>query len=142
AWNYIHGRMKEHDKAMIEGHTGDIDSLLIFAGLFSAVLTAFLVETYSQLQIDTGQVTVQILLDISQQLHNVSEGQVALPTNATATINHFAPDPSVVVINCLWFLSLIAALCSALLGIIVKQWLREYSLWTTIAPVEHAVHLR
>lgn len=34
-------------------------------------------------------------------------------------------------INCLWFLSLVLSLTSALFGMIAKQWLREYMQWKT-----------
>jgi hypothetical protein len=110
------------------------------AGLFSAVLTAFLVETYSQMQPDNSSLTTEILIDISHQLENLSQNQVA--PASSISLEAFRASTTIVAINSLWFLSLVFALASALLGILVKQWLREYSLWTTVAPIEHALHLR
>ncbi|EIN04819.1 hypothetical protein PUNSTDRAFT_32363, partial [Punctularia strigosozonata HHB-11173 SS5] len=139
-WTHIYGQLERLDREMIRGYSEDIDSLLIFAGLFSAVLTAFLVELYKQLQPDQNQLTLQILSDISQQLSEMSQGNATSPSDALKQPFH---DPThVVAINTLWFLSLVLALGSALVGIIVKQWLREYIVWPTVSPVQHALQLR
>jgi hypothetical protein len=42
----------------------------------------------------------------------------------------------------LWFLSLVLSLTPALLGIFVKQWLREYMSWTRISPPDVALQRR
>ncbi|EIN09745.1 hypothetical protein PUNSTDRAFT_21586, partial [Punctularia strigosozonata HHB-11173 SS5] len=72
--------------------------------------------------------------------------QISLNQAAPASIDplnmSFQADSHVVAINALWFLSLILALASALLGIFVKQWLREYMAWPNISPVQHAIQLR
>ncbi|EIN11384.1 hypothetical protein PUNSTDRAFT_63606, partial [Punctularia strigosozonata HHB-11173 SS5] len=139
-WSYIYERLKEHDTTMIDGYTGDIDTLLVFAGLFSAVLTAFLVDTYPHLQPDNTQLSAQVLLDISQQLFNLSRNEIANPS--TVSVTEFHAPTSLVVINSFWFVSLVVSLASALLGILVKQWLREYILWTTVTPIHSAINLR
>ncbi|EIN07111.1 hypothetical protein PUNSTDRAFT_135800 [Punctularia strigosozonata HHB-11173 SS5] len=139
-WVYIHSRLKEHDKAMILGFTGDIDTLLVFAGLFSVVLVTFLAPVYEQLKVDNDEISTRILMTISNQLANISESLPAIPTDASP--ESFKPQSSIVVICSLWFFSLVISLASALLGTFAKQWLREYLLWTTVSPVQHAVHLR
>ncbi|EIN03719.1 hypothetical protein PUNSTDRAFT_35144, partial [Punctularia strigosozonata HHB-11173 SS5] len=140
-WAYVYGRLEKHDREMIKGYSEDIDSLLIFAGLFSAVLTAFLVEVYTQLQPDNTQLTVQLLSNISMQLQNMSMNQTT-SSSADPLLTPFHADSNAVVINAVWFLSLILALASALLGIFVKQWLREYISWPSVSPVQHAIQLR
>ncbi|EIN03708.1 hypothetical protein PUNSTDRAFT_77636, partial [Punctularia strigosozonata HHB-11173 SS5] len=139
-WAYVYKRLQRHDKDMIEGYSGDIDSLLIFAGLFSAVLTAFIVDIYKELQPNSGALSAQLLADISQQLHSISQGHASLPSAALA--QSFHSPPHLIAVNSLWFLSLILSLGSALLGLFVKQWLREYILWTSISPIQHAIQLR
>ncbi|EIN09755.1 hypothetical protein PUNSTDRAFT_36794, partial [Punctularia strigosozonata HHB-11173 SS5] len=124
-WDYVYKRLQLYDQEMIKGYSQDIDNLLIFAGLFSAVLTAFLVEVYTQLQPDNTQLSVQLLSNISLQLQQISLNQAA-PAPVDPLNMSFQADSHVVAINTLWFLSLILALASALLGIFVKQWLREY----------------
>lgn len=53
----------------------------------------------------------------------------------------FSAPVSAVVVNSLWFVSLVAALSSAFIGILVKQWLREYMRPISITPVD-ALSLR
>ena len=53
----------------------------------------------------------------------------------------FSAPLSAIVINSLWFVSLVAALSSAFIGILVKQWLREYMRPISITPID-ALSLR
>ncbi|KAK7030297.1 hypothetical protein VNI00_014219 [Paramarasmius palmivorus] len=110
AYEKLQAEVKKYDDGMILGWKEDIDTLL--AGLFSAVVTAFLIESYQWLSEDT---TVVILTQISQQLN----GTQTKPAS-------FTPDASSIRINCFWFLSLIFSLTSALFGLLCKQWLREH----------------
>jgi len=87
------------------------------AGLFSAVVTAFIIESYKALKQDPSEV---LLSRILAQL----EGRV----NGTdiPTTPKFTPTPTEIRVNILWFLSLIFSLATVLIGIISLQWLREY----------------
>ena len=92
------------------------------AGLFSAVLTAFIVEAYRLLQRDSSQDSVQILLQISQQLAGLSVNPGF--TNSTlspADLPSFDPDTNLVWTNALWFCALILSIISASLGMLVKH---------------------
>ena len=106
------------------------------AGLLSAVLTAFNVESYRLLR----PAPTDVLLRMSLQL----ERFIATTPNAnnpTSFINSTRPayDPDVslepfrppeyaIWLNVLWFWSLVASLASAIIGIIAKQWLKEHSI--------------
>ncbi|EIN08720.1 hypothetical protein PUNSTDRAFT_20898, partial [Punctularia strigosozonata HHB-11173 SS5] len=123
-WAAVYERLKKHDEAMITGHSGDIDSLLILAGLFSAVLTSFLVQVYTQLQPANTPMSTAIALDLSRSIVE----RLSLPSTSEifAATSIPAVSPSMVAINALWFMSLVLSLGSALLGISAKQWLRQY----------------
>ncbi|EIN11264.1 hypothetical protein PUNSTDRAFT_131432 [Punctularia strigosozonata HHB-11173 SS5] len=138
-WAYVYSRCKEHDDNLVEACSTDIDMALIFAGLFSAVLTAFLVQTYTQMQPDNTQLTAQALLHISVQIANLP---VSAPSSIPFSAPPFRASRSIVAINCLWFISLAASLSSVVRGMFAKQWLREYAKWTRITPIQRAVHLR
>ncbi|KAK7030322.1 hypothetical protein VNI00_014244, partial [Paramarasmius palmivorus] len=86
------------------------------AGLFSAIVTAFLIESYQWLQEDPEDATVVILTQI---FHQLNASSIPKP-------EPFTPDASSIRINCFWFLSLIFSLTSALFGLLCKQWLREH----------------
>ncbi|KAF5367933.1 hypothetical protein D9758_004340 [Tetrapyrgos nigripes] len=123
-WEELIKEVKKYDKEEVEGWREDIDTLLVFAGLFSAAVTAFTVESYQWLQQDPTETNTQLLYQISLQLANLSQSSSILPNNPSQ--EPFTPTSSSIRINILWFLSLILALSSALLSILCKQWLREY----------------
>ncbi|EEB99793.1 hypothetical protein MPER_00435, partial [Moniliophthora perniciosa FA553] len=58
---------------MVKGWRDDIDTLLVFAGLFSAVVTAFAIESYQWLDEDPADTTVALLTQlILVQMHRPS----------------------------------------------------------------------
>ena len=142
-----------HDEDMVADFADDIDTLLVFvsapqierereaetlcirqAGLFSAVLTAFLAVSIALLQPDNSQLSVQLLSLIALQNGAPSSMQAFL--NATAeslpATTTFQAPTSVVAINALWFTSLVLGLATALLGILAKKWCREYLRWHSV----------
>ncbi|KAF9057187.1 hypothetical protein BJ165DRAFT_1317501, partial [Panaeolus papilionaceus] len=92
------------------------------AGLFSAIVTAFAVETQKLLQPDPTVTSVFLLAQIADRLS----------TNASTMLNPdlVLPPPNVssqiVRINVLLFMSLVFALGAALVGILALQWIRSY----------------
>ncbi|KAI0337601.1 hypothetical protein BDW22DRAFT_1339437 [Trametopsis cervina] len=89
-WAVIERGVHEFDKQEIDGYKEDVDTLLVFAGLFSAVLTAFVNVSYGQLQNDTSGASLASLNQISLQTAGyVFEGGF-LNTTAPAA----APTPA------------------------------------------------
>ncbi|ESK87680.1 hypothetical protein Moror_1884 [Moniliophthora roreri MCA 2997] len=118
SWEKLMAEVVKYDDEMARNWKEDIDTLLVFAGLFSAVITAFAIESYQWLSEDPADTTVMLLAQISMQLN---ASLIALPERP-----QFEPDASSIRINCFWFLSLIFSLTSALFGLLCKQWLREH----------------
>ncbi|KAI0692552.1 hypothetical protein BC835DRAFT_1277499, partial [Cytidiella melzeri] len=123
------------DKQQVEDYKDDIDTLLVFAGLYSAVLTAFVIESYPLLQEDTAGESLQVLRQIATQSAGyVIMGGQLVNTTATvpsASLSQFEPTSTAVRLNVLWFASLVLSLSTASLGILVKSWLREYVAFAT-----------
>ncbi|KAL0566228.1 hypothetical protein V5O48_015788 [Marasmius crinis-equi] len=119
SWGVVMEQVEKMDREMCENWTNDIDTLLVFAGLLSAVVTAFTIESYQWLSEDPADVTIALLTQISQQL---SQPSSPLPTTQSQS---FHPSPSAVRINCFWFLGLILSLATSLLALLCKQWLHE-----------------
>ncbi|KAL0065150.1 hypothetical protein AAF712_007820 [Marasmius tenuissimus] len=132
SWEVIMTEVNSLDDGLVGGWKDDIDTLLVFAGLFSAVVTAFTVESYKWLQEEPEDTTVALLRQISQQLNNTS---VPKP-------DEFAASSSVVAVNVLWFLSLIISLVDALFALLCKQWLREHRRHTRTRTPSEALALR
>ncbi|KAJ7899738.1 hypothetical protein B0H13DRAFT_1477895, partial [Mycena leptocephala] len=129
-WAVYISEAEKYDKALVEGWKSDMEGLLIFAGLFSASLTAFLVESYKTLSPDQGAITIAILAQISRQLEggsNVSVVDVSL-------LMAVAPTSSSIACNILWFLSLGFSLSCALIATLVEQWSRDFIQSTEMRP--------
>jgi hypothetical protein len=88
--------------------------------LFSATVTAFTIESYKWLAEDPADATVRLMAQLTQQL-----GAGATDISAV-DYPRFTITAEAVRINIFWFLSLIIALSAALVGILCKQWIREY----------------
>ncbi|KAK7684417.1 hypothetical protein QCA50_012364 [Cerrena zonata] len=136
-WARLYDLVRQFDKDRVEDVKEDIDTLLVFAGLFSAVVTAFIIETYKNLQSQPDDTSTQVLLHISAQLASLSLNGNFI----NSTIPSFTPTPfltlgSTVLVNTLWVSSLIIALITASLGILVKQWFHELLAYETHNPQE------
>ncbi|THH28626.1 hypothetical protein EUX98_g5562 [Antrodiella citrinella] len=128
--------LRDYDEERVKDSKEDIDTLLVFAGLFSAVLTAFIIVSYALLQPDTSTLTVQLLAQISMQLSAGGVGMNGTLPLISASNASFQPPASALRINGLWFASLTFSLITASLGMLVKQWLREYMAGEMISAKE------
>ncbi|TFK87484.1 hypothetical protein K466DRAFT_599438 [Polyporus arcularius HHB13444] len=121
--------VQEYCDQMVERWNTEIDMFLVFAGLFSAVLTAFNVQSYALLQQDNSDIIANALIHLSAQLGSSSTNGTSLTTTGLI----YAPPPFrtpryAVWVNALWFSSLICTLSAASVALMVKQWLQQYSL--------------
>ncbi|KAJ7895049.1 hypothetical protein B0H13DRAFT_1463005, partial [Mycena leptocephala] len=108
------------DKNLADLFNSDLDPLLIFAGLFSAILSAFLIEIRKGLQEDLQSITNSLLVVLIQGQHNVTAP--AMPSLST-----FVPSASTRWVNGLWFTSLVFSLVSALGASVAKGWVTQFS---------------
>ncbi|KAH9052592.1 hypothetical protein EDB87DRAFT_1537917, partial [Lactarius vividus] len=101
-WSVYLTESERHDEALAESWKADMDGLLIFAGLFSAVVTAFLVGSLQQMT-----------------QSNQTPGATSTPAPANSS--------SLLRANALWCSSLLSSLLSALCATLVQQWARQYT---------------
>ncbi|KAL0063374.1 hypothetical protein AAF712_009769 [Marasmius tenuissimus] len=134
SWEVIMKEVTSLDDGLVGGWKEDIDTLLVFAGLFSAVVTAFTIESYQWLQEAPEDTAVTLLRQISQQMNGSTVSQPGP--------DEFTVSSSVVTINILWFMSLIIALVDALFALLCKQWLREHRRHTHTRTPSDALALR
>lgn len=106
------------------------------AGLFSAVLTAFVIESYKLLQQDNSDVMVRLLQQIVDQTssYRLVDNQLNSSAPSLLAATPFRPPAFAVQVNVLWFASLTISLMTASFGMLVKQWLREYMAVDYISP--------
>ncbi|KAF9533072.1 hypothetical protein CPB83DRAFT_783508 [Crepidotus variabilis] len=121
-WTRILENISRRERLRYDAWKEEVQNLLVFAGLFSAVVSAFLVDSYKSLRADPAQQTVTILTNIAARLENNAASALGPIPDSTP----FTPSSSTVRVNIFWFLSLICTLSSALVGIVLLQWLREH----------------
>ncbi|KIY64025.1 hypothetical protein CYLTODRAFT_331944, partial [Cylindrobasidium torrendii FP15055 ss-10] len=118
------------------GEWGDsLDILLVFAGLFSAVLTTFVVETSSSLSQDPADLSVAYLAELVALQRSNSTYMSEVPTTDTS----FSPSATMLWVNGLWFTSLVLSLSVALFAVLAKQWIRQYMSIITGSARERAL---
>ncbi|KAH8989057.1 hypothetical protein EDB92DRAFT_892653 [Lactarius akahatsu] len=131
-WSLHAKEAKNHDEARIQSLKDNMDGVLIFAGLFSAALTSFIIDRIQGLQVDPAQQmvyyqqqNVALLAQISQQISSIAP-HVSIPSSLPPPYPDFAPSSSDVRVNAYWFMSLVFSLSAALLATLVQQWVRNY----------------
>ncbi|KAG8996790.1 hypothetical protein FRB94_008017 [Tulasnella sp. JGI-2019a] len=107
------------DKVMIERLNSDLDVLLIFAGLFPAVNTAFIVLTLASLSAPPSYRTEVLLTLLVMQVGNN-------PLTSNDLNPPFSPTRAAVRQNCTFFASLCASILAAAGAMLAKQWLQSY----------------
>ncbi|KAI0285588.1 hypothetical protein BC826DRAFT_1051702 [Russula brevipes] len=119
-WTLYGKEARNHDTARIQTLKDDMDGVLIFAGLFSAVLTTFVIDSKESLKANTADQTVYylqqnvaMLSQISQQISFIAP-QFTIPST---------PRPFTLLST---RRNLISILSAALLAILVQKWVRDY----------------
>ncbi|KAJ7175210.1 hypothetical protein C8R43DRAFT_1230649 [Mycena crocata] len=119
-WNAYKTLADEFDKEFQRKYANDLDTSLLFAGLFSAVSSAFIIQIQPELQQDPNPVIQTNLLLILVQ--NVTGSAVSgIGPSPQPTVSNI-----VVVAQSLLYFSLFSTLLAALLAVLGKQWLLHY----------------
>ncbi|PVF91767.1 hypothetical protein CPB86DRAFT_878328 [Serendipita vermifera] len=132
AWEIYNHRAYEVDRELIKDWSDGLNTLLIFAALYSAVLTAFIIESMKLLQENSTDTTRDILLVITKQLANTSTP----PFEQTP----FAVQSFAIRVNCYFFTSISCSLLAALCAVLALQWVANYDLGlNTSSPRKRAL---
>lgn len=130
-WKVYANQAPKQDEEMLRAWNQSLDTLLIFvrsfravsqntyktltqAGLFSAVSTAFIIESYKTMQPDFTELTFLAI----RALANGTQ---------TPALPPFVVSITARAVNCLWISSLLTSLLAALVGILAKQWLASWT---------------
>ncbi|KAG8997328.1 hypothetical protein FRB94_007777 [Tulasnella sp. JGI-2019a] len=117
------------DKDMLARLNTNLDVLLIFAGLFSAVNTAFIVVALTALSANPADETNHLLrlLVMNVSNHTLTESDLSPP---------FTPGRAAIRQNCTFFASLCCSLLAAIGAVLAKQWLQSYERTGQTGPVD------
>ncbi|KAI9447562.1 hypothetical protein H4582DRAFT_1802837, partial [Lactarius indigo] len=103
-WSMYLAVSEKVGREVIENWKGDAEGILVFTGLFSATVAAFIIEGYKNLSPDSSDTTNALLTQISGQLVNISTGTplTSVAALVAAQGNHpFKPAASAVRVNVL-----------------------------------------
>ncbi|KAG8924587.1 hypothetical protein FRC02_010338 [Tulasnella sp. 418] len=121
-WEEYYRYSSKYDAEMVKGLSDDLNTLLIFAGLFSAVNTAFIIESMDYLRPDNAEITNDLLRTLILNLHDPS---TFTPTKFQSS-SPFVATHQAVRINALFFASLCCSLFTAFGAVLGRHWLNHY----------------
>ncbi|PBK78431.1 hypothetical protein ARMSODRAFT_947339 [Armillaria solidipes] len=130
-----------HDTSMVEEARDGVDVLLVFAGLFSAVVTTFVAQTSQSLQADYTEMSADLLFEMISIQRAIASG-ASLDTVAASPLNPntmFIASTTSIWVNGLWFTSLALSLTTALVSVLAKQWLHHYMALPSGTPRERSL---
>ncbi|CUA77329.1 DNA-directed RNA polymerase subunit beta'' [Rhizoctonia solani] len=116
------------DEELVDAWNKSMDVILIFAALFSAISTAFVLESYKSLKQDPADASSQTLLTISQTLMFIANGSqpASFPLSSEADQPAFHASSKDICVNVLWFLSLSLSVAVSLISMLAKEWSLEF----------------
>ncbi|KAJ6599795.1 hypothetical protein DFH09DRAFT_901658, partial [Mycena vulgaris] len=116
-WNAYKPVADEYDNEFKEKYSTDLDTYLIFAGLFSAVSSAFIIQIQPELQPNstaTNQALLRLLIHtIDSSIFSGPEILIPEPTG---------PSIITVTVESFLYVSLFSTLLASLLVVLGKQW--------------------
>ncbi|KAG8908046.1 hypothetical protein FRB99_000864 [Tulasnella sp. 403] len=120
-WMTYNKEADAFDGERLDAWNKSLDVLLIFAGLFSAINTAFILEAYKGLKTDQAELTNKLL---TLQLIHRNDGTIFTQDSLSNLVN---TEPLATPVNCIYFSSLFCSVTAAFGAVTAKQWLKEYA---------------
>ncbi|KAI0338037.1 hypothetical protein BDW22DRAFT_824759 [Trametopsis cervina] len=138
-WAAVAKTIHEIDRTKVADVKEDIDNILVFAGLYSAVLSALIAISIAPQSDSSGAVTPLLTRLLSQmQSYTITSRFInttaTAPASTTLAVSSSGLSLTAKRVNVLWVASLTLALITASFGILVKQWLREYLAVEHVSP--------
>ncbi|KAG8961038.1 hypothetical protein FRC05_006400 [Tulasnella sp. 425] len=119
-YRYYDNLADEIDEDIVKSLKAQLDGILIFAGLFAGVNSAFLALTLPEMSADPADDTNALLLQF------VTGGNGSIHSAEDLPSASFSPASDILPINILFSLSLTLALLAAFLAVLGQQWLVYY----------------
>ncbi|KAJ7228051.1 hypothetical protein C8J57DRAFT_1673702 [Mycena rebaudengoi] len=125
-WTYL-DVAEDFDTERIEGWKDTIDVLLIFAALFSAVVTGFVIQAWQNGQTDYAQVSANLLAQLIAVQIAIANGTSPSGLPSLSIPSEFDIDLQKCWVNALWYTSLSLSIATALIAMVTKQWLHQHT---------------
>ncbi|KAF9781602.1 hypothetical protein BJ322DRAFT_232648 [Thelephora terrestris] len=112
---------EEFDRDYAGKYDEDLNTSLIFAGLFSAVSSAFIIDVQSNLQPNPNAMTAAYLQILIHNMNNT-----LFPDADPSSTIWTGPPPEIVKVQSLLYSSLATSLFAAFIAMLGKQWVNRY----------------
>ncbi|KAJ7471775.1 hypothetical protein FB451DRAFT_307072 [Mycena latifolia] len=123
----LRSKIAETIQPQVDRWRSGLDALLVFLGLFSAIVTSFLVTSLTGLQQDEAARTNELLANLTDILIQLSAGANATSLRVSAPAP-FQPDPVDVRLNSYWIISIVLSLSIAALAVACRGFLNMTTL--------------
>ncbi|CAE6384336.1 unnamed protein product [Rhizoctonia solani] len=134
------------DAELVDGWNKSLDVTLVFvcamAALFSAISTAFLIESSKKLQHGPEDTTGQALLAISHTLLilvNTTQPSITTSEKFNTISSSFSPAQCMLIVNTLWYLSLSLSVAASFLAMLAKDWCHSFMAGRTGHPYTQTI---
>ncbi|EJD38250.1 hypothetical protein AURDEDRAFT_172751 [Auricularia subglabra TFB-10046 SS5] len=124
-WKKYREHASDSDEKLCKRWHETCDVLLVFAALFSAVLTAFLVESSKAFDPDYGKYTAHLLYTVLSHQNGSATFRFPPADLLKSPTVHVTP-PILRAVNWLWYASLFLSLGACVMCLWAKQWLDNY----------------
>ncbi|KAK0442501.1 uncharacterized protein EV420DRAFT_1649666 [Desarmillaria tabescens] len=117
-----------YDTDMLGNQRGQVNILLVFAGLFSAIVSAFIAQSAGNLQPNYKQLSALLLFDQINMQRALANGTSLdrITTSGADPTAPFTPKTLDSWVNGLWFASLAFSLATALFAVLADEWYCHY----------------
>ncbi|KIO33235.1 hypothetical protein M407DRAFT_65685, partial [Tulasnella calospora MUT 4182] len=134
-WKRYDRQADTHDTKMTENLSENLDVLLIFAALFSAINTTFISLSMPGLSSDQLTETNALL----RLMVTKPDNNTIIPVDLSPP---FVPSLNSVVVNCLLYASLSCSLLAAVGAMMAKEWLQSFDRTGQTGPLEEQGRFR
>ncbi|TFL00899.1 hypothetical protein BDV98DRAFT_494336, partial [Pterulicium gracile] len=127
-WRVFLDEAGPFDLDMVENIRDTLDVILVFAGLFSVIVSTLVSQASTALQPDYGRMTSALLMELVEVHRALATGTNTIDV-ARSTLTLASPSSTSSPdrwVSGMWFVSLTVSLSTALLSVLVKQWIQAF----------------
>ncbi|TFL00737.1 hypothetical protein BDV98DRAFT_549389, partial [Pterulicium gracile] len=124
-WRVYLDEAGQLDIDMVKNIRDTVDVILVFDGLFTAIVATLVSVTSAALPLAHSQVTNLLLMELIALQRAAANGGSPPPLDANSSSTS-TTTTSDFWVNGLWFTSLAFSLCTAPIAVLFKQWIQAY----------------
>ncbi|KAL1731880.1 hypothetical protein EV714DRAFT_207935, partial [Schizophyllum commune] len=138
-WSVYNDETQIVDGEKVKALNGTLDVLLVFAGLFSAVVTTFVAQSSQALNPDYTQITASLVYELVRMQRAAAVGSNNPVPMSQLSFGSKTSETNDLWVNGLWLVSLTLSLLTALFSVLAKQWIQHYNSLSAGSPRDRAI---